>query len=310
MELITASSVVLILLGVGVVAIAGLFLFGSVFTVDTANRKIVQRLGKFHAVAGPGLNFKIPFVDQVVQIDDTDFIDMRIQQLDLAVETKTKDNTFVKVHLAIQYQITDAEKAHYRLDDPEAQISAYVFDVVRSQVPTMLIDETFEKKNDIADGVKRELSLDMAGFGYEIIGALVTDVDPEPRVKSAMNDIVASQREQVAAMARGEANKILLVKQAEAEAESKKLQGEGIANQRKAIIAGLEASVAAFQSTTGVDSSEVMRLVLLTQYFDTLKDMTANGKSNTVLLPHSPGALGDFFTQLQSTLASTRGQGL
>jgi len=309
---LTTETIIFIAVAVFLAGVAASALASALFTVDTGTRKIVQRFGRFLRVADPGLNFKVPFIDQIAaagHIDDDgdrdEPMDMRIQQLDLEVETKTKDNTFVKVYLAIQYQVIDAEKAFYKLDDPKAQISAYVFDVVRSQVPHMLIDEAFEKKNEIANQVKGELSQDMGDFGYEIIGALVTDVEPEGRVKAAMNDIVASQRERIAAEARGEASKILAIKAAEAEAESKKLQGEGIANQRKAIVAGLQESVQAFEKTTGVEAKEVMSMVLLTQYFDTLKEIGATGKSNTILMPHSPGALQDLLTQLQGSLLAT-----
>lgn len=293
----TASNAIVVLLGFAF----GLFLKNMFFTVETSTRKVVQRWGKFHSIAEPGLNFKFPVMDQI-----TDTVDMRIQQMDLVVETKTKDNTFVKVHLAVQYRVLDAEKAYYSLDDEEQQISAYVFDVVRSKVPNMNVDETFEKKNDIADNVKAELEVDMAKFGYEIVSALVTDIEPAEQVKRAMNDIVAAQREQIAATSKGEAQKILIVKQAEAEAESKKLQGEGIANQRKAIINGLQTSVEAFEAATKVEAKEVLQLVLITQYFDTLKDIGLAGHSNVIMMPHTPGFLGELSNQIQQSILSAK----
>lgn len=306
---ISLELIALLVVVMTALAILAAAIVTSVFTVDTGTRKIVQRFGKFRFVAQPGLNFKVPFIDQIALAGDTDSdgdreapIDMRIQQLDLVVETKTKDNTFLKVHLAVQFQVADPEKAYYRLDDPEEQVSAYVFDVVRSQVPGMTIDETFERKDDLAKSVKQELATDMSEFGYLIMGVLVTDVDPDIRVKAAMNDIVASQREQIAATARGEAQKIMQIKAAEAEAESKKLQGEGIAGQRKAIVAGLEESVKSFQEGTGVQAEDVMQMVLLTQYFDMLKEIGASGNASTIFLPHGPGALQDLMAQLQGSV--------
>jgi len=274
--------------------------FGGFFTVSQAEMAVIQRLGKFARVAGPGLNFKLPWVERVAGR-----LNMRVQQFRVEVETKTKDNVFVKVMVSVQYQVL-AEKvyaAFYRLQNPQDQITSYVFDSVRSQVPKLLVDEAFEQKDNIANAVKQELASVMTDFGYTIIKALVIDVMPDDKVKSAMNDINAAQREQVAAQARGEADKILKVKQAEAEAESKALQGRGIADQRKAIINGLRESVEAFkESVEGATAKDVMVLVLMTQYFDTLKEVGAQARSNTILMPHSPGAMPEFFQQIQNAI--------
>jgi regulator of protease activity HflC (stomatin/prohibitin superfamily) len=291
--------------------IAGLFIilivlfglatfFGGWFTVSTAEMAVVQRLGKFVRVAGPGLNFKLPWLEKVAGR-----VNLRVQQFRVEVETKTRDNVFVKVLVSVQYQVlTDkVYEAFYKLQSPGDQITSYVFDSVRSQVPKMLLDDVFEQKDNVADAVKLELASVMNTFGYAIIKALVTDIMPDDKVKSAMNDINAAQREQVAAQARGEAEKILRVKQAEAEAESKALQGRGIADQRKAIISGLRESVEAFkESVEGTTAKDVMALVLMTQYFDTLKEIGAQAHSNTILMPHSPGALPDFFQQIQNAI--------
>ncbi len=283
------------------VVLFGIFtFFGGFFTVTQAEMAVIQRLGKFARVAGPGLNFKLPWIEKVAGK-----LNMKVQQFRVEVETKTKDNVFVKVLVSVQYQVL-AEKvyaAFYRLQNPQEQITSYVFDSVRSQVPKLLVDEVFEQKDNIANAVKQELATVMTDFGYTIIKALVIDVMPDDKVKSAMNDINAAQREQVAATARGEAEKILKVKQAEAEAESKALQGKGIADQRKAIISGLRESVEAFkESVEGASARDVMALVLMTQYFDTLKEIGAQARSNTILLPHSPGAMPDFFAQIQNAI--------
>ena len=288
-------------IGVGLLIIFGIATFFSgLYTVDTAESAVIQRFGKFVRIAGPGLNFKMPWFEQVAGR-----VNLRVQQFKVEVETKTQDNVFVKVMVSVQYQViqTKVYEAYYKLQQPGDQITSYVFDSVRSQVPKMTLDDVFEKKDDVADAVKRELSAVMDEFGYSIIKALVTDVDPDPKVKSAMNDINAAQREQVASQARGEADKILKVKQAEAEAESKALQGKGIADQRKAIISGLRDSVEAFkQSVEGATAQDVMALVLMTQYFDTLKEIGTQDKSNTIFMPHSPGALPDFMQQIQSVI--------
>jgi regulator of protease activity HflC (stomatin/prohibitin superfamily) len=232
-------------------------------------------------------------------------VNMRVQQFRVEVETKTRENVFVKILVSVQYQVLQDKvfEAFYKLQSPGDQITSYVFDSVRSQVPKLQLDEVFEQKDTVADSVKTELSGVMKDYGYAIIKALVTDINPDEKVKNAMNDINAAQREQVAAQARGEADKILKVKQAEAEAESKALQGKGIADQRKAIISGLRESVEAFkESVEGASARDVMALVLMTQYFDTLKEVGAQARSNTILMPHSPGALPDFFEQIQNAI--------
>jgi regulator of protease activity HflC (stomatin/prohibitin superfamily) len=230
---------------------------------------------------------------------------MRICQLDVPVETKTLDNVFVKVAVSVQYFVLPDQifSAFYKLNDPEQQITSFIFDVVRARVPKMKLDDVFEKKDDIADAVKAELTDIMSQFGYGILKALVTDIDPDAKVKAAMNEINEAQRLRVAATERGEAEKIIKVKQAEAEAESNALLGVGIANQRKAIINGLKDSIDEFQKTVGgTGPMEVMNLVLMTQYFDMLKSVGADGKNGTIFIPHSPGSIGDLTGQIRNAM--------
>ena len=277
----------------------------SFFTVSTAQIAIVTRFGKFLRVAEPGLNWKWPFIDRVAGR-----VSLRVNQITLTMETKTKDNVFVTIPISVQNRVRPekAFDAYYRLSDPVQQIQAYVEQVILGHVPGMTLDEVFASQSGIAAAVKQELDADMAGFGYEIVNVLVTDIVPDAKVKSAMNDINAAQREQVAANARGEAEKILVVKKAEAEAQSKALQGQGIANQRKAIIEGLQGSIEQFQKTVaGASTSEVMQLVLVTQYFDTIKSIGEMDKTNTLFLSHSPAAVRDISEQiLQSMLVAER----
>jgi regulator of protease activity HflC (stomatin/prohibitin superfamily) len=272
----------------------------SFFVVNQQTAVVVQNFGKFARVAGPGLNFKLPLVESIAGR-----LNLRVQQLDVRVETKTEDNVFVHVIVAVQYHVL-AEKvydAFYRLSEPGTQITAYVFDVVRARVPRLKLDDVFEKKDEIADAVKNELAHVMSEFGYGILKALVTDIDPDHKVKEAMNEINAAQRLRVAATEKGEAERILKVKAAEAEAQSKALQGKGIADQRKAIVEGLRESVDTFQrSVPGATAQDIMNLVLMTQYFDTLKEIGANARSTTILLPHSPGALSDLTQQIRNAM--------
>jgi regulator of protease activity HflC (stomatin/prohibitin superfamily) len=275
-------------------------LLGSFFTVNTAQVAVITRFGRFLRVANPGLNWKWPFIDSVAGR-----ISLRVNQITLTMETKTKDNVFVTIPISVQNRVRPekAFDAFYKLSNPAEQIQAYVEQVILGHVPGMTLDEVFASQSGIAAAVKQELDADMAGFGYEIVNVLVTDIVPDAKVKSAMNDINAAQREQVAANARGEAEKILVVKRAEAEAESKALQGQGIANQRKAIIEGLQGSIEQFQKVVGgVSTTEVMQLVLVTQYFDTIKSIGESDKTNTLFLTHSPGAVKDISDEIMRSM--------
>src|ERR1700722_10241592 len=280
-------------------------ILGSFFTVNTAEVAVITRFGKFLRIAQPGLNWKRPFVDNVAGL-----VTLRVNQITLTMETKTKDNVFVTIPISVQNRVCPEKvfDAFYKLSDPEAQIKSYVEQVILGHVPGMTLDEVFASQSSIAAAVKQELDADMALFGYEIVNVLVTDIIPDLKVKSAMNDINAAQREQVAANARGEAEKILVVKKAEAEAESKALQGQGIANQRKAIIEGLQVSIEQFQKVVeGASAREVMQLVMVTQYFDTLKSIGESDRTNPLFLAHSPGAVKEVSDQiLQSMLIADR----
>jgi len=289
-----------LLLVIVAIFIALMAFFGCFFTVQTAEAAVVTRFGQFLRSAGPGLNFKLPFIEAV-----QGRVSLRVQQIELTMETKTRDNVFVTIPISVQTQVRPEKvyEAFYSLADPTAQIRAYVEQVVLGHVPGMSLDEVFASQTSIAAAVKQELDTDMTGFGFQIVNVLVTDIVPDPKVKAAMNDINAAQREQVAANARGEAEKILVVKKAEAEAESKALQGQGIANQRKAIIEGLSTSIEGFQKAVGTASAEdVMHLVLVTQYFDTLKTIGENDKTNTLFLSHAPGAVKDIGDQIMAAM--------
>jgi regulator of protease activity HflC (stomatin/prohibitin superfamily) len=296
----------------GLLTILSFFVFltilGSFFTVRTAEAAVIVRFGKFLRVAQPGLNWKVPFIDGVAGR-----VSLRVNQITLTMETKTKDNVFVTIPISVQNRVRPEAvyDAFYKLSNPEAQIQSYVEQVILGHVPSMMLDDVFASQAGIAAAVKKELDVDMAGFGYEIVNVLVTDIVPDEKVKAAMNDINAAQREQVAAAARGEAEKILVVKKAEAEAESKALQGQGIANQRKAIIDGLRGSIEALHKAVGgTSASEAMQLVLVTQYFDTLKSIGETNKTNTLFLSHNPGAVKEISDQiLESMLVAERAKG-
>ena len=291
----------IILIPLGALALIVLIvILSSFFTVNTAEVVVVTRFGKFLRVADPGINFKVPIFDTIAGR-----VSLRVSQISLTMETKTKDNVFVTIPISVQNRVRPEKvyDAFYKLSDPTAQIKSYVEQVILGHVPGMTLDEVFASQSSIAAAVKQELDADMATFGFEIVNVLVTDIVPDQKVKSAMNDINAAQREQVAANARGEAEKILVVKKAEAEAESKALQGQGIANQRKAIIEGLQVSIEQFQKVVdGASSKDVMQLVMVTQYFDTLKSIGENDKTNTLFLSHSPGAVKEVSEQIMESM--------
>ncbi len=286
----------------GVILLLFLLVYYSFFIVDQQTVAIVERLGKFNRAADAGINFIIPIIEW-----RKGSLSLRIQQLDVMLETKTKDNVFIHMTVSVQYHVKPEKifDAFYKLTNADKQIESFVFDVIRAEVPKMILDDVFEKKDSIAIAVKNELADLMSDFGYDILKALVTNIDPDEKVKAAMNEINEQQRLRMAAQEKGEAEKILIVKKAEAEAESMKLQGIGVANQRKAIIEGLKQSIENFnqsQSITGVSASDVMSLVMMAQYYDTLKEIGAKSKSNTILLPHSPGGLKELATQIRENI--------
>jgi regulator of protease activity HflC (stomatin/prohibitin superfamily) len=294
------SSIIMLVVGAVVVLFALSVFFGSFFTIDTAHAGVVQRLGKFSRIAAPGLNFKLPFIDAVVAN-----LTLQVQQLDVKVETKTKDNVFVQIPISVQYKVMPHKvyDAFYKLSDPIKQIESFVYNVILGHVPKLTLDETFDQQAQIAIDVKNNLDASMSEFGYSIVKSLITDLVPDEEVKAAMNDINAAQREREATVSRAETEKLLLVKKAEAEAESKRLQGEGIANQRKAIVEGLRDSVAKFsESVEGATPKDAMAMVLLTQYFDTLKEVAGTNRSNTIMMPHTPNALSDLFAQFRNAI--------
>ena len=272
--------------------------FLTFFIVEQQTLAIVETFGKFSRVAKPGLNFKIPLIERI-----SGRLSLRVQQLDVKAETKTKDNVFVNITVSVQYYVNsdNVYDAFYKLDDPAKQINSYVFDVIRARVPRIDIDRLFEEKEEIAGAIKEELNETMTQFGFVILNSLVTDIDPDQKVKVAMNEINAAERMKVAAREKAEASKIMKVKEAEADAESKALQGKGIADQRLAIVQGLRESVEDFQEgVQGTSARDVMNLVLMTQYFDTLKDV--GQFSNTILIPHSPGGMQDVETQIRNAM--------
>jgi regulator of protease activity HflC (stomatin/prohibitin superfamily) len=292
-----------------IVAIVAIFVLVTVlktmYTVRTYSAGVVERFGKFNRIAHPGLQFLLPYCENVRMVD------LQVRQAVVNVETKTKDNVFVTIPVSVQYQVVESKvfDAYYKLSNPQAQIESYVFNSILGHVPTLTLDEAFEQMQQISGAVKRDLDEVMDTFGYNILRALVTDIVPDAKVKAAMNDINAAQREQIAAQARGEADKILKVKQAEAEAESKALQGDGVARQRQAIIKGLQASVEQFKSAVeGSTARDVMAMVLLTQYFDTMREVGVMGKTSTIFLPSSPGTVNDLMTQIMAGFQTAKPQ--
>ncbi|MFC2721744.1 MAG: SPFH domain-containing protein [Flavobacteriaceae bacterium] len=266
----------------------------SLFTVKQETAAIVERLGKFHSVRHAGLHLKIPFIDNI-----TKRLTLKIQQLDVLIDTKTLDNVFIKMRVSVQYQVirNQVSDAYYKLEDPHNQITSYVFDVVRAEVPKLKLDDVFVKKDDIAIAVKAEIQEAMQSYGYDIIKALVTDIDPDEQVKQAMNRINAAEREKTAAEYESEAERIRIVAVAKAEAESKKLQGQGIADQRREIAKGLEESVKMLNSVN-INAQEASALIVVTQHYDTLHSIGANNRSNLVLLPNSPMAANSMLNDL------------
>ncbi|WP_339846129.1 MULTISPECIES: SPFH domain-containing protein [unclassified Dokdonia] len=268
------------------IVLAILIILSGIFMVKQQTAAVVERFGRFIGVRNSGLQFKIPVFDKIAGR-----INLKIQQLDVVVETKTKDDVFVRLKISVQFQVVKDKvyDAFYKLENPHDQITSYVFDVVRAEVPKMKLDDVFERKDDIAIAVKRELNEAMSSYGFDIIKTLVTDIDPDMQVKAAMNRINAAEREKVAAEFEAEADRIKIVAKARAEAESKRLQGQGIADQRREIARGLEESVDVLNNV-GINSQEASALIVVTQHYDTLQSMGEQTNSNLILMPNSPQA--------------------
>lgn len=260
---------------------------------------VVERFGKFSHMSYPGcLCLPVPCICTYAGA-----VSMRIQQLNVQCESKTKDAVFLRLTVAVQYQVLKDRiyEAFYKLSSPAHQINSFVFDAVRAQIPKLTLDEVFEEKEQIANQVQEQLTAQMAEFGFRIIETLIIDLDPDDKVKNAMNEINANRRLRIAAQEKAEADKILLVKRAEAEAESKYLQGDGVARQRRAIVEGLRDSVHDFTEKVGeIAPKDVLELVLITQYFDSLKELSSHSESNTLLIPHNPGALNQLSKEIRN----------
>lgn len=283
------------------VFIALLILFAAFFIVKQQTAVIIERFGRFHSIRQSGLQMKIPLVDRI-----SGKLSLKIQQLDVIVETKTLDDVFVKLKVSVQYVVIKDKvyDAFYKLEYPHDQITSYVFDVVRAEVPKMKLDDVFVKKDDIAIAVKRELQEAMIEYGYDIIKTLVTDIDPDSQVKAAMNRINAAEREKIAAQFEGDAARILIVEKAKAEAESKRLQGQGIADQRREIARGLEESVEVL-NRVGINSQEASALIVVTQHYDTLQAIGEETNSNLILLPNSPQAGSDMLNNMVASFTAS-----
>lgn len=285
-----------------VILFIGFFIFmASFFTVKQQLAYVIERFGKFHSIRNSGLQLKIPIIDRIAGR-----VNLRIQQLDVVIETKTKDNVFVKMKVSVQFKVIQEKvyEAFYKLEYPHDQITSYVFDVVRAEVPKLKLDDVFERKDDIAIAVKRELNEAMSTYGYDIINTLVTDIDPDIQVKNAMNRINAADREKTAAEYEAEASRIRIVAKAKAEAESKRLQGQGIADQRREIARGLVESVEVLNHV-GINSQEASALIVVTQHYDTLQAIGADANSNLILLPNSPQAGSDMLNNMVASFTAS-----
>ncbi|WP_108425113.1 SPFH domain-containing protein [Flagellimonas amoyensis] len=276
-------------------------LFKFFFIVKQQTAVVIERFGRFQSIRNSGLQMKIPLVDRIAGR-----LSLKIQQLDVIVETKTKDDVFVKLKVSVQYVVIKDKvyDAFYKLEYPHDQITSYVFDVVRAEVPKMKLDDVFVKKDDIAIAVKSELQDAMLDYGYDIIKTLVTDIDPDAQVKAAMNRINASEREKIAAQFEGDAARILIVEKAKAEAESKRLQGQGIADQRREIARGLEESVEVLNKV-GINSQEASALIVVTQHYDTLQAIGEETNTNLILLPNSPQAGSDMLNNMVASFTAS-----
>lgn len=282
------------------VTVAAFTIVSALYVVRQQTVAIIERLGKYHKTASSGLHIRLPFaIDRIAA-----HIQLRVLQNDMVVETKTNDNVFVTMNVATQYRVDEQNvmDAYYKLMRPEEQIKSYIEDALRSSVPKLTLDELFEKKDEIALEVQRQVAEEMSSYGYIIVKTLITKVEPDAEVKQSMNEINAAQRKRVAAQELANADKIKVVTAAEAEAEKDRLHGVGIAEQRKAIVDGLADSIQELrEANVGLSEEQIMSILLTNQYLDTLNQFAENG-NQTIFLPSNPDGVNDIRTQILSAL--------
>lgn len=290
-----------ILIFIIIVIVLGVMLT-TLHIVQQQTVAVIERFGKFHRVNAPGLHTCAPFgIDRVVSR-----VPLRIQQSNIEIETKTKDNVFVRLSLAVQFQV-DAKKvmdAYYKLSAPMTQIQSYVEDAIRSSLPKYTLDESFEKKDDIARDVFDTVSSEMSEYGYNIIKTLITSIEPAQEVRDSMNAINAAQRQRQAAQELANADKIKVVTAAEAEAEKDRLHGVGIASQRRAIVDGLSQSFNELK-TSGLSEHDIMSILLTEQYLDAVNTFARAG-NHAIFLPASASGAEDIRTQILSALSANK----
>lgn len=273
--------------------------------VDQSDVALVHRCGKFNRTANPGCLCLWPCCCETV----AGTISLRMQTLEVSCETKTNDNVFITLVTSVQYQAIEANcvETFYKVSSPHDTIRAHIEDVVRSTVPVINLDDVFEQKDHIAKKVGEHLSTAMLEYGFSVTKALVTDIMPDERVKESMNAINAAKRLRIAASDEADADKIRVVKAAEAEAEKNYLEGKGIAKKRKEVMRGLKESVADFEKeVSGTTPSEVLNMVMMSQYFDMLKEVGTNSGNSTIFIPHVPGAITGTMTDIQQALAQSQ----
>lgn len=274
---------------------------------------MVERFGRFDRIARPGLSWVICPCCCYESVAGT--VSLRTQQIDVRCDTKTLDNVFVTIGVGVQFLVMpEPEKIHdsfYKLTNPHQQLKAFLYDVLRAEVPKITLDNLFLAKEKLSKMLRDGVQSMMVQYGIQILATPITDIDPDAGVKRAMNEINRQERLKKAANDKGEAMKIMMVKEAEAlaakirieaeaDADAKELAGQGLSRQRQAIVDGLQESVNLFtKGVPGADSSTVMDMIMITQYFDTMKDIGANARSNAIFMPHQPGGIGDVASQLR-----------
>jgi len=290
-----------------IVVLVVAILVSSIVIVKQRTAIVIERFGKFHRIYRAGFNLRIPIIDAKAGI-----VNLKVRELPVDIETKTYDDVFVRMTVSVQYYVVESSEgiktAFYKFDDPDRQIQSFVFDSIRSEVPKLPLDEVFSEKDKIATAVQLELSETMTDYGFTIVKTLVTDIDPDSNVKHSMNEINAAKRMKEAAKEYAAAEKIKVIAAAEAEAQGKKLQGIGIADQRIAIANGLKQSVAEVKGAMEkeVTGQQVMNMLFMTQHYDTISRLADQGV-NTIFVPYSPGTVGDLQTQIQSGLLGVDG---
>ncbi|KEG07108.1 hypersensitive-induced response protein 1-like [Trypanosoma grayi] len=255
-------------------------------TVGQSEVAVLETCGRFNTIAGPGCHCVLPWTYKAGTLS------MRLREHHFMIRSKTKDNVFVTLKLTINVQVVPdrVDAAFYGLEEPLSIIQSYVENSVEAKIPLYNLEALFIERGTISQQLKNETDAIMEVYGWDIVSALITEIDPGDEMTEAINSIQKYQRLRVAAVDEAETKKMQRVRAAEALCESRRLAGQGLAEQRKAIVAGLRKSVEVMRhDANGLNNEDVLNLLLINQYYDTMKSVAENSGGSLLIIDGAGG---------------------